>query len=122
MVTVEGAFAIAAIVSTMVFGVGAVAGASTQVRCTDAAREGARLAAIGDRSAQQTAAAMAGPGAQIMLRDNGSQIIAEVRAEIPVIPLMEVSARAVAAKEPDGQQLDAPNTSAADIEPAEDPP
>lgn len=121
MVTVEGAYAIAAIVTTVVFGVGAVAGASVQIRCTDAAREAARLAAVGDRSARTTAAAMAGDGAQITLSDNGSRVVAEVRSDIPLLPMLEVSARAVAAKEPDDADVGISGTPATAAEP-EDPP
>ncbi|ROZ98556.1 TadE family type IV pilus minor pilin [Gordonia sp. OPL2] len=122
MVTVEGAYAIAAIVTTVVFGVGAVAGASVQIRCTDAAREAARLAAVGDRSAQETATAVAGRGAQITLSDTGTRVVAEVRAGIPLVPMLEVSARAVAAKEPDdGADLGMSGAPPTAAEP-EDPP
>ncbi|AZG47448.1 TadE family type IV pilus minor pilin [Gordonia insulae] len=102
MVTVEGAYAIAAIVGTVVIGVGAVAGASVQIRCTDAAREAARLTAIGDESARATAAALVGAGARITITDSGARIVAEVSAGVPLLPALELSARAVAAKEPDG--------------------
>lgn len=101
MVTVEGAYAIAAIVSTVVIGVGAVAGASVQIRCTDAAREAARLAAIGDTSAVSSAMAIAGSDARVSVRESGAQVIAEVRDDVPLLPVVELSARAVAAKEPE---------------------
>ncbi|MEE3851556.1 TadE family type IV pilus minor pilin [Gordonia sp. LSe1-13] len=103
MVTVEGAYSIAAIVTTVVIGVGAVAGTTVQVRCTDAAREAARLAAIGDASAVQVATRIAGSDARISLQDNGSQVISEVRDDVPLLPAIELSARAVAAKEPDSE-------------------
>ncbi|MCF3937193.1 TadE family type IV pilus minor pilin [Gordonia sp. Z-3] len=99
MVTVEGAYAIAAIVSAVVIGVGVVAAAGAQIRCTDAAREAARLAAIGDTSALSTAVSIAGQDARVSLRDSGTQIVAEVRDNVPLLPLVELSARAVAAKE-----------------------
>ncbi|MAU83868.1 MAG: pilus assembly protein TadE [Gordonia sp.] len=104
MVTVEGAYAIAAIVSAVVIGVGVVAAAGAQIRCTDAAREAARLAAIGDVSAISTALSIAGGDARVSLRDSGTQVIAEVRDNVPLLPLMELSARAVAAKEPHGAE------------------
>ncbi|NEW58155.1 pilus assembly protein TadE, partial [Nocardia cyriacigeorgica] len=47
-VTVEAAIALAAIVVAVVLCIGALLAASTQVRCIDAAREAARLAARGD--------------------------------------------------------------------------
>lgn len=102
MVTVEGAYAIGAIVSAVVIGVGVVAAAGAQIRCTDAAREAARLAAIGDASALSTAVSIAGQDARVSLRDSGTQIVAEVRDNVPLLPLVELSARAVAAKEPLG--------------------
>ncbi|MDY6808844.1 pilus assembly protein TadE [Gordonia sp. HNM0687] len=105
MVTVEGAYAIAAIVSTVVIGVGAVAGASVQIRCTDAAREAARLAAIGDASAESTAQAIAGSDARVTLQDRGSHVAAEVRDDVPLLPVVQLSARAVAAKEPESSAI-----------------
>ncbi|MEE4024444.1 TadE family type IV pilus minor pilin [Gordonia sp. PKS22-38] len=126
MVTVEGAYSIAAIVTTVVIGVGAVAGTTVQVRCTDAAREAARLAAIGDASAVQVATRIAGDDARISLQDSGSQVVAEVRDDVPLLPAIELSARAVAAKEPESEatgdsEADRVVTGDDDIE-AEEPP
>ena len=66
--------------------------------------EAARLAAIGDVSAISTALSIAGGDARVSLRDSGTQVIAEVRDNVPLLPLMELSARAVAAKEPHGAE------------------
>lgn len=107
MVTVEAAYALAAIVGVVVMGVGAVVGATTQIRCTDAAREAARLGAVGDADAQRTAQAVVGDDASITVRQNESQVIVEVRAPVPLFRMIEVSARAVAAKEPEGDGGDA---------------
>ncbi|HQV21267.1 MAG TPA: TadE family type IV pilus minor pilin, partial [Gordonia sp. (in: high G+C Gram-positive bacteria)] len=43
MATVEGAFVIATIVAVLIASVGAVSATIAQIRCTDAAREVARL-------------------------------------------------------------------------------
>ena len=51
MVTVEAAYALAALAVFVVLGVGALGAVTAHVRCTDAAREVARLAAAGDSSA-----------------------------------------------------------------------
>lgn len=105
MVTVEAAYAIAAIVAVVVLGVGAVVGVVTQIRCTDAAREGARLSAAGDPNATRAAQEVAGTGAMITLRRKDSQVVVEVRAPIPMFGMIEVSARAVAAVEPEGDEV-----------------
>ncbi|WAC58059.1 pilus assembly protein TadE [Gordonia sp. SL306] len=101
MVTVEGAYVIAAIVATVVLGITAVVGATVQIRCTDAAREAARLAAAGDAAAQEVAAGVVGRSAQIMITGTDSRVEVVVRSSIPLLPMVTVSARAVAAKEPD---------------------
>ncbi|MGC5257002.1 TadE family type IV pilus minor pilin [Gordonia sp. DT218] len=101
MVTVEGAYAIAAIVATVVLGITAVVGATVQIRCTDAAREAARLAAAGDAAAQDVAARVVGRTAQITITGTDTRVEVVVRSSIPLLPKVAVSARAVAAKEPD---------------------
>ncbi len=100
MVTIEAAYVIAAIVGVVVLGIGAIVGASVQIRCTDAAREAARLTAAGDPSARTVAARLAGDRARISITDNGAQVVVEVRSSIPLIGAIEMSAYAVAAKEP----------------------
>ncbi|NDZ97689.1 pilus assembly protein TadE [Streptomyces sp. SID6673] len=101
MVTVEGAYAIAAIVATVVLGITAVVGATVQIRCTDAAREAARLAAAGDAAAQEVAAGVVGRSAQITITGTDSRVEVVVQSSIPLLPMVTLSARAVAAKEPD---------------------
>ncbi|MFW0793630.1 TadE family type IV pilus minor pilin [Gordonia sp. CPCC 205515] len=100
MVTVEAAYAIAAMVAVIVLGVGAVVGVSVQIRCTDAAREAARLAAAGDPAARDTAIRIAGSSARVAVSDDGLRVQVEVRATMPLLPAVAVSARAVAMKEP----------------------
>ncbi|MBM7368121.1 Flp pilus assembly pilin Flp [Gordonia hydrophobica] len=102
MVTVEAAYAMAAIAAFLLIGVGAVGGVSVQIRCTDAAREVARLTAAGDESARRVGAAVAPRGAGIEVHDDANQVVVVVSADVPLLPLVRVSARAVAAREPTG--------------------
>ncbi|MGO3326298.1 TadE family type IV pilus minor pilin [Gordonia sp. (in: high G+C Gram-positive bacteria)] len=102
MVTVEAAFALAAIAVFLVTGVGAVTGVVTQIRCTDAAREVARLAAVGDESAPDVGRSVAPGGARISVSSAGETVTVTVSADLPMLPMTTVSARAVAAVEPSG--------------------
>lgn len=71
-----------------------------QVRCTDAAREGARLAARGDEGAARVAAARLAPsGAAISFEDRGGAVLVTVRASaVSVLPI-ELTASASATDE-----------------------
>ncbi|RVW08599.1 pilus assembly protein TadE [Prescottella agglutinans] len=100
-VTVEAAIAIASIVAVVVLCVGAIAAVSAQVRCIDAAREAARLAARGDRDAVAASGRVAPGGAEVTLREDGGFVVATVRASVSLLPLVELSAEAVAAREPE---------------------
>lgn len=100
MVSVEAAYAMAAIAAFLLIGVGAVAGVSAQIRCTDAAREVARLTAAGDESARRVGVAVAPKGAGIEVGGDADQVVVVVSAKVPLLPMVEVSARAVAAREP----------------------
>ncbi|WP_174552080.1 TadE family type IV pilus minor pilin [Nocardia sienata] len=100
--TVEAAIAIAAIAATAVLCIGAMLAVVTQVRCVDAAREAARLAARGDRGAAEVAARGVAPeGADISLRYEGGRVIAVVASDTPLLPVLRLRAEAVAATEPD---------------------
>ncbi len=102
--TVEAAIAIAAIVTVVVLCIGAVLAASMHIRCVDAAREAARLTARGDRSNAELAARRVAPaGARITVRDDGDFIVATVTAKTPMLPLLDVTAEAVAAVEPESR-------------------
>jgi hypothetical protein len=79
--------------------VGAVAG---QIRCVDAAREAARLAARGDRSAARVSQRIAPPHADIRIRRDGQFVIATVTADAAGLPGLTLTAEAVAAAEPGG--------------------
>jgi hypothetical protein len=74
---------------------------SMQVRCVDAAREAARLAARGDDgSASDAARGIAPDGAAVQLRRDGGLVVATVTARSPLLPGVTVAAEAVAAVEP----------------------
>ena len=74
---------------------------SMQVRCVDAAREAARLAARGDDSSATNAARGIAPdGAAVQLRRDGEFVVAMVTAKSPLLPGVTVAAQAVAAVEP----------------------
>ncbi|MGB3699459.1 MAG: TadE family type IV pilus minor pilin [Gordonia sp. (in: high G+C Gram-positive bacteria)] len=101
MVSVEAAYAMAAIAAFLLIGVGAVAGVSVQIRCTDAAREVARLAAAGDESARSIGTRVAPSGARIEVGGDGDSVVVTVSSDVPLLPMVRVSARAVAAREPE---------------------
>lgn len=71
-----------------------------QVRCLDAAREAARLAARGDQSAGQIARGIAPDGAAVEVRRDGGLVVARVSARSVLLPGITVAAQAVSAAEP----------------------
>ncbi|MEN4447335.1 TadE family type IV pilus minor pilin [Mycobacterium sp. SMC-18] len=100
-VTVEAAFSVAALIAVAVLGIGGLGAVSAQVRCIDAAREAARLAARGDDRAAVDTARRTGPdGASVEVRRDGGRIVARVRVPAPLLPGVTVGAEAVAAPEP----------------------
>lgn len=100
-VTVEAAIALAALIVVVVLCLGALLAAVAQVRCVDAAREAARLAARGaNGDAQPAALRVAPPGATVSIRADGDRVIAVVSARVPLLPLLRLHAEAVAAREP----------------------
>ncbi|MCV7153445.1 TadE family type IV pilus minor pilin [Mycolicibacterium pyrenivorans] len=75
---------------------------SMQVRCVDAAREAARLAARGDDGAAARAARTVAPaGAVLDLRRDGDDVVATVTSRSALLPGVSITADAVAAAEPD---------------------
>ncbi|MFC9892923.1 TadE family type IV pilus minor pilin [Nocardia sp. NPDC127579] len=99
-VTVEAAIALSAVMVAVALCFGALLAASTQVRCVDAAREAARLAARGDHdNALSFARRVAPPGADITLRTEGDHVTAVVSIRPPLLPLV-LRAAATAAREP----------------------
>ena len=100
--TVEAALAISSIIAVVVLCLGAVSTVTTHIRCVDAAREAARLAARGDTEAATTAAAaVAPPGARIEIHHDGTRVIARVVASSP-FPSLDITAEAVAVEEVSG--------------------
>lgn len=102
MATVEGAFVIAAIVAVLIVSVGAVSATIAQIRCTDAAREVARLTAAGDTSAVSVGRQVAGGSAAVEVSESAELVEATVSTAVRLLPGLHVSARAVAVPEPDG--------------------
>ncbi|WP_424749302.1 TadE family type IV pilus minor pilin [Mycobacterium sp.] len=78
-----------------------VTAVSMQVRCVDAAREAARLAARGDdRSAVEAAHRIAPDGARVQVRRDGDFLVATVVAHSKMLPTLAIAAEAVSAAEP----------------------
>jgi secretion/DNA translocation related TadE-like protein len=108
MVTAEFAMALPAVVIVLAALLATVAVALDQIRCTDAARAAVRAAARNEPAAAVVAAAQAvGPeGARVNLRRDGDRVAVTVSADVAVRLLgdhtLRVSARAVAAREEDG--------------------
>ncbi len=98
--TVEAALAIAAIVAVVVLCVGALVTVTAHIRCVDAAREGARLFALGDPDAVVAARRVAPSGAEVALTRDGEWVTVRVEASSP-LPGVEVAAEAVAVVEPE---------------------
>lgn len=94
----EAAFAIAALASVLVVCLAGLNAVVLQIRCVDAAREAARLAARGDDGA---AARRAGPdGAVVSIRRDGETLVARVSTRSPLLPGITITAEAVSAVEP----------------------
>lgn len=92
--------AIATLVTVLVLCVAGVGAVALQVRCVDAAREAARLAARGDdRSAVRAAHAIAPAGAVVALRRDGEFVVATVTSRSNLLPAVAITANAVAAAE-----------------------
>jgi hypothetical protein len=78
-----------------------LAAVSMQVRCVDAAREAARLAARGDdRSAVEAARRIAPVGARVRVHRDGDFVVATVVAHSKLLPSLDIAAKAVSAEEP----------------------
>jgi hypothetical protein len=100
-VTVEAALALCTLAVFLAVAVGAIAAAGGSIRCVDAARELARLAARGEADRGRAVAAQLAPsGARLALRAEGDLVVAEVSADV-LHPLpVRIGSRAVAALEP----------------------
>ncbi|WP_253848892.1 TadE family type IV pilus minor pilin [Mycobacterium asiaticum] len=97
----EAALAIAALVVVLVLCLAGITAVSMQVRCVDAAREAARLAARGDGGdAVEVARRIAPAGAQVQVHREGDFLVATVVAHSNLLPALRIGARAVSAAEP----------------------
>lgn len=103
MVTVETAIALTAFLTVLALALGTISAAIDQLRCTDAAREAARLTARGDHAEARSAARHIAPdGAAVNIRTAGEEIHVSVTAT-PVaglIPGLHLKADAYAISEP----------------------
>ena len=85
----------------LIFCASGLTAVSMQVRCIDAAREAARLAARGDDGSATVAAHRIAPdGAVVQVRREGEFVVATVSARSPTLPGLIIAAEAVAAAEP----------------------
>ena len=100
-VTVEAALALCSLAVVLALAVAAVAAMAASVRCLDAARELARLAARGEPDRGRAVAADLAPsGAVLVLESVGDTVTAEVSVQL-IRPLpVRINGRAVAAAEP----------------------
>ncbi|WP_179965138.1 TadE family type IV pilus minor pilin [Mycolicibacterium sarraceniae] len=93
--------AIATLVVVLVVCAGGLTAVAMQVRCIDAAREAARLAARGDETGAGAAARGVGPaGATLQLRRDGEFVVATVSGYSRLLPGVTIRADAIAAAEP----------------------
>jgi hypothetical protein len=98
---VEAALGVATLVAVLVLCLAGITAVSMQVRCIDAAREAARLAARGDeRSAVAAARVIAPGGAGVQLRRDGGFVVATVTARSNLLPTLAITATGVSAVEP----------------------
>lgn len=80
--------------------------AGAQLRCADAARAGARAAALGDADGlvAEVARRVAGDGSQVAVRRDGDWVVVEVHREmgpdLPILGAVTVRGRATARAEP----------------------
>lgn len=100
-VTVEAALALGTLVVFLALALGALAAVTDSLRCVDAARELARLAARGEPERGRSVATRLAPaGARLDLTRDGDTVSAEVSAVL-LSPLpLRIGGRAVAAVEP----------------------
>jgi hypothetical protein len=83
-------------------GLAGITAVAAQVRCIDAAREAARLAARGDERAALAASRGVAPGgAVVQIRRDGGFIVATVGLRSNLLRALHISATEVAAVEPE---------------------
>lgn len=104
-VTVEAALALCSLAVFLALAVGSITATAAAVRCVDAARELARLAARGEPDRGHAVAARLAPGgARIVVAHEGDRetrvVVVEVSAAVLQPLPLRTSGRAVAALEP----------------------
>ncbi|MEU7475147.1 TadE family type IV pilus minor pilin [Lentzea sp. NPDC042327] len=95
MVTVEAAVAVCALLIAMGLAAASLTAVIEQIRCTDAAREAARLSARGERQRGVQAVAQIAPGATAEFQDEGDAVRVFVRQRGPLGVLLTATAFAV---------------------------
>lgn len=103
MVTVETAIALMAFITVLGLALGTISAAIDQLKCTDAAREAARLTARGEQDrAKPAAQRIAPPGAAVEIKTDGEEIHVTVDAApiAGMIPGLHLHAEAYAISEP----------------------
>lgn len=103
MVTVEAAIALAAFVVVVVFAIAGVVAVLDQIRCTDAAREAARLVARGEPDRVTDAVHRIAPDqARVTVSVVADEVNVEVstRAAGGLLPGLKIGAHAYAVAEP----------------------
>ncbi|GAB3443124.1 TadE family type IV pilus minor pilin [Actinophytocola sediminis] len=108
MVTVEAGMVFAGFVLVLALCLSSIAAAMDQLKCTDAAREAARLTARGEQDkAVSTARQIAPDDAVVRISTTGDKIHVSVTAAPAsgLIPGLELSADAYAIAEPNPEQL-----------------
>ena len=108
MVTVEAAIALTAFITVLGMALGAISAAIDQLRCTDAAREAARLTARGEPDEATAAARHIAPeDATIHITTDGEEIHVSVTATT-AFPGLHLHADAYAITEPNPPTPTAP--------------
>jgi Tfp pilus assembly protein PilV len=90
---------VAGLVAVLLVCISALTAVSMQIRCVDAAREAARLAARGD-DGTAAARAIAPDGAAVQVRRDGEHVVATVTVRSSLLPGVAIAGQAVAAVEP----------------------
>lgn len=105
MVSVEAAIALSALAAVVVMALVGINAVIAQVRCTDAAREVARMVARGQSDQVRTAMDRIAPsGAAVTVDVSGDEITVRVDCDVTggLLPAPRVAATAFAFAEPDG--------------------
>ena len=103
MVTVEAALALCSLVIVLALAFAGISAVAAQLRCVDAAREAARLAARGEPDrGQELARRLAPRGAVVQVNVHGDEVTARVSMDsvAELLPGVEVAAEAAAVLEP----------------------